>query len=896
MTTIRRFFQRLLAAARPHRAEADLAREIDSHLHLLEDNFVAQGMTRDEARFAARRAFGGVEQAKEHQRDTRSFRWLDDSRIDFKLAARMLVKYPGLSLIGGAGLAVAIAICASFFAFTYAYLYSTLPLDDGNRVVALENWDLELNNEDRRQVHDFIRWRDSIRTVEDVSAYRIVSRNLFGPGAGGAAGEPIQVAEITPSAFRVTRVPPLMGRPLADADAAPGAQPVVVIGHGEWQSRFAADPAIVGRDIRLGSIVHTIVGVMPAGYAFPVNHNYWTPFRADPTGITRRQGPSIFVFGRLAPGVTIAMAQAELATIGAQTAAAFPDTHAKIQPRVMPYAYPVLDIQDIVLWQMASFQLMVSLLLVIVAGNVAILVYARTATRKGEIAVRTALGASRGRIVGQLFIEALVLSAIAAGAGVLLARFGLAQAHAIMRAEGGSLPYWIDLGIPPAALVYVLVLVLVAAIIAGVVPALHATGRRVQSTLRELGGQSGGRLGKTWTALIVAQVAIAVAGLPIAVTTFGWHQISLSATTPVFASEQYLAAFISIDPEPPLGVEREAYTKDRNLRFDKLRTDLVASLEAESGVTDVAAALAPPGDEPTASISLEGAAGDPSLVQVGHVAPDYFDLFDARILSGRAFTTADANAASHPVIVNRAFVQQVLAGGQAIGHRFRYAESRKSDRSALDPSSWNEIVGVVSDLETNALDPALVTPTVFHPLVNDGARAMFLVRATTGDAAVAGRLREIALKLDPTARVTTVTFADLERQSEMATRLIVLVLVLLIASVLLLSAAGIYALMSFTVTQRRKEIGIRAAMGANAAQLLRGIFARAAWQLAAGVVVGSIVAMLLDRASGGEALGVPGWRLLPAMAAIMIVVGLLAAIGPARRGLRIQPTEALRDH
>jgi putative ABC transport system permease protein len=825
--------------------------------------------------------------------DSRSFRWLDDSRIDFKLGARMLVKYPGVSLVGGAGLAVAIAICASFFAFWYAYLYSTLPVNEAERVVGLENWDRAANNEEQQQVHDFLLWRETMRTVEEISAFRTVSRNLMGPGG---SGEPIQVAEMTPSAFRVTRVPPLMGRPLVDADAQAGAPPVVVIGHDEWRSRFAADPAIVGRDLRLGDIAHTIVGVMPAGYAFPVSHAYWIPFRADPTGIERRQGPEIFVFGRLAPGVTMAMAQAELSTIGAQTAAAFPDTHAQIQPRVMPYSLPVLDIQDVVAWQMGLFQLMVSVLLVIVAANVAILVYARTATRRGEIAVRTALGASRRRIVGQLFIEALVLSAGAAAFGLLLAKVGLAQAHAIMRAEGGALPYWIDLGIPPAALVYVLGLTLVAAVIAGVVPALHATGRRVQSTLRELGGQSGGRLGSTWTTLVVAQVAIAVAGLPIAIGAFGWHQISQSSTKPVFESEPYLAAFLAIDREPPFGAEREAYAKEQGMRFGKLRTDLVASLEAERDVAGVTSALAPPGDEPTASIAIEGAAASgASLVRVGHVAIGYFNLFDARILSGRAFTAADTRSASNPVIVNRTFVQRMLHGDQAIGERFRYAESENAGSRSLDPERWHEIVGVVSDLEANAIDPALVTPMVFHPLVDDEFRALLLVRARTGGAAFAGRLREIAIALDPTVRVRTVTFADLQRQSAIATRLVLLVLILLIASVLLLSAAGIYALMSFTVTQRRKEIGIRAAMGANARQLLLGIFTRAAAQLAAGVVVGLGAATILDRVSGGEALG-PGGRLaLPAIAALMIGVGMFAALGPARRGLRIQPIQALRE-
>jgi predicted permease len=891
MDYVRRFFQRLLAFVRYGKAERELAREIGAHLQLLEDDFVAKGLTPAEARLAARRTFGGVEQAKEHQRDTRGFRWLDDSRIDFKLGARMLVKYPGVSLVAGAGLAVAIAICASFFAFFHAYLYSALPVDEPDRVVGLENWDTAKHNEEQRQIHDLIVWRDNLQTVEHVSAFRSISRNLMGMGG---TGEPLQIAEITPSAFQLTRVPPLLGRPLTEDDATPGAPPVVVIGYEQWQSRFGADSAIVGRQIRLGNTAHEIVGVMPDGYAFPVNHSFWIPFRPDPTGLARRTGPAIFIFGRLAPAATMAMAQAELATIGARMAAEFPDTHAQLVPRVMPYAYPILDIQDIDLWEMTLFELMVSLLLVIVAANVAILIYARTATRQGEIAVRTALGASRRRNVGQLFIEALVLSGVAAVVGLLLARFGLAQAHAIMRAEGGSLPYWIELGIPPAALLYVGALVLIAAVIAGVIPALQATGRHVQSTLRALGGQAGGRLGGTWTALIVAQVGMAVAGLPIAIVLFGWHQIIESSTVPTFESEPYLAAFLSIDPEPPLGVDRQNYTQDRAVRFTKLRADLVATLEAEREVADLSAADAPPGNEATARIAIEGAPAEGSRVRVGHVATDYFELFDAGMIDGRQFTASDVDAAIKPAIVNHAFVRQLLGGGDALGKRFRYAVAERGDAPGLDAANWHQIVGIVEDLQTNTLDPLKVTPVIYHPLGDRAERTLLLIRTRNSGGVFAGRLREIAIDLDPTIRVRTVTFADFQWQSATATRLVVMVLILLITSVLLLSAAGIYSLMSFTVTQRRREIGIRAAMGADSRQLLFSIFSRATGQLVAGVAFGVILAIAIDTASNGEALGAVGYRILPVMAVIMIAVGLAAAIGPALRGLRVQPTAALR--
>ncbi len=178
MTTIRRFVLRLLSFFRPGAAEAELSREIHSHLQLLEDEFVSKGMPRDEARLAARRAFGGVEQAKEHQRDARGFRWLDNSRMDFKLGARMLAKYPALSLIGGAGLAVGVAIGAGFFAFLYSFLYATLPVEGGERIVALENWDIDANSEMRRSMHDLVMWQREMKTVGEIGAFRTIARNV----------------------------------------------------------------------------------------------------------------------------------------------------------------------------------------------------------------------------------------------------------------------------------------------------------------------------------------------------------------------------------------------------------------------------------------------------------------------------------------------------------------------------------------------------------------------------------------------------------------------------------------------------------------------------------------------------------------------------------------------
>src|SRR5215208_4158148 len=314
MTTIRRLVLRLLSFFRTGATEAELSREIDSHLQLLEDEFVSKGMPRHEARLAARRAFGGVEQAKEHQRDARGFRWLDNSRIDFTLGARMLAKYPALSLIGGAGLAVGVAIGAAFFAFLYSFLYATLPVEGGERIVALENWDIDANNEMRRSMHDLVTWRREMKTVGVIGAFRTIARNVT---LAGGPVEAVEVAQITADGFNITRVKPVIGRAIVAADESAGASPIVVIGYHVWHSRFGGDASVLGRELRLGNVVHTIVGVMPEGYGFPVNHSYWIPLGTDVT-FGSGEGPDIFIFGRLRDGVGIDQAQAELSALGAQ--------------------------------------------------------------------------------------------------------------------------------------------------------------------------------------------------------------------------------------------------------------------------------------------------------------------------------------------------------------------------------------------------------------------------------------------------------------------------------------------------------------------------------------------------------------------------------------------------
>jgi putative ABC transport system permease protein len=935
VAAIRRALLRVVAFFRSDHAEADLAREIHAHLQLLEDRFVAQGMSAEDARFAARRTFGGVEQAKEHQRDARSFRWLANSWMDVKLGWRMLVKYPGLTLVGGLGIAVGVAIAAGAFTIIYTLTDPALPVDEGDRVVVIQNWDTATKRQVRRTLHDFIAWRHELASVQDLGAFRQVSRNLIAPGG---PPETVRIAEITASGFTVPRVSPLLGRPLIEDDERPGAVPVAVIGFEVWRNRFAADPHLVGRPIQLGETEYTVVGVMPEGFAFPINNGVWVALGVDPSKYQPGEGPEITVFGRLAPDATFDSAQSELTMIGQRTAAAYPATHSQVRPRILPYTYPLFGVdQPETIWIAHLGQVLITLLIVIVSVNVAILVFARTATRTAEIAIRTALGASRRRIVVQLFVEALVLSAAAAAVGLWLTSVGVREVHAAMARMRQQLPFWWTFDLSSGTVLYVIAITFLAAAIVGVGPALELTGRRAQARLQGIsaGGGSGMQFGKIWTVLIVVQIAFAVALLPAAVF-HAWEAVRFGLARPGFATEDFLTARLLMDMPARPNMSADAYQREFDARYAARQVELLQRLKADPAVSHVTFALDVPGNEGTTRIEAESLTGasegksestdatrDPATsparqsdlarsasvdggsvvfrmpktgqsVKFGRVGVGLFDALGVPVLMGRAFDMRDVGPGASTVIVNRSFVRKIFGDAPPLGRRIRHVDVRDAASGR-----WYEIVGVVSDFPAMTMESDSTAAGLYQAAAPGELFAVSLAIRVRGSAPAtfAGRLRETAAAVDPNLQLRNVqSLEDVLREEQTMLRLVAAVLAALTLSVVLLSSSGIYAMMSFTVSARRKEIGIRAALGADPHRILRNIFARAARQLAMGAVLGMAAAEALDVATRGELMQGHGAVVLPIVALLLMLIGLLAALGPARRGMRVAPTEALREH
>jgi putative ABC transport system permease protein len=654
--------------------------------------------------------------------------------------------------------------------------------------------------------------------------------------------------------------------------------------------------------------------VMPEGFRFPVSHHYWIPLVLNPARHDVGGGPPIRIFGRLTAGATLAGAQTELTALGQRMAAAYPATHEHLRPRIMPYTHPYIGIDNAPrAWMIRGFQIFISLLLVVVSVNVAILVYARTATRTGEIAVRSALGASRTRVVTQLLIEALVLSGVAALVGLALAALGLARLESFAYdVSQGMLPFWWDFGLSGGLVAYVLTLTILAGAIVGVLPALKATGRRVQGGLQELSARgSKMQLGRTWTLLIVAQVAVAVAVLPFALH-FAGQNLRRATAQPGYAADEVLRTRLVLEQTSSDQATSSAQTTSSNqatssaqttssnqatssaaavqARFAARVDEIMRRVEAEPVVAGVTFASPLPGF-PFALVEPEGGAEDWALISRTDV--DMFAVLDVPIVAGRDFVESDGRERTS-VIVNRVFAEKLVGGGNVVGRRIRLTGRGVGAVPGTGQTGpWIEIVGVVEDFGIQ-LDLERPHARLYEPVaradITPGATLSVRVRGTA-PAAFAGRLREIAAAVDPTVQLHQVRTADTdERNASRMLRFAALTTLIVVGSVVLLSAAGIHAMMSFTVARRRREIGIRCALGADPRRLLTGIFRRASAQLGTGVAVGLLLAVVIRGPIAGR-----GMLLLPVVAAVMMVVGLLAALGPARRGLAVQPTETLRE-
>ena len=894
------FFHTLMSKVRSYRnddaLDLELQEELEAHLAMAEEDFVRRGHGPSEARRLARIELGGVSQLRQAHRETRGLPWIDAYRLDIKLGVRMLRKSWGLTLIGGLAMAVVIAIGGGVFNLFHTVLGATVPLDEGDRIVALMTVDGRSGERSQPAWQDVERWQEMLSSVDEIGAFRTLSRPLGvdGPAPGAA---PSLIAEMTPSGFELARVPARLGRYLVDEDASSSAEPVVVIGHGIWTRHFGGADTVIGRPLSLGTETYTVVGVMPEGFAFPVNHKFWIPLKPGDDG---SDAASVFAFGRLAPGASVEQAQAEVAALGLLPAVEAPSAAAAsgpaLSPVVVPYTLGFVRVDGGDEKALAALMLtLVVLLLIPPCANIAILIYARTVTRQEEIAARYVLGASRGRIIAQLFAEVTVLALLSAAVALVFVQLGGEHLQQKLVLEGDA-PFWIDFShFSWTTVLFTGALAVLAAGIAGLLPAVQATGSLMDLGLRALGSRTGLRLGLTWTTLIVVQIALAVAVLPMAVSV-SWGSLRPGILGPGFDADRFLTAELTLE--------------NGEAADPALRQELLRRLEAEPGFASMSFNPRLPGRESWAFVEIAESESDPFrpsgrgpvVIDFNTIDQAFLDTFEVELLGGRLLHAADGAPGRNAVLVNRTFAEHLSGwepGQEILGRHLRFLDRSRDDEPVHGP--WLEIVGVVGDLPANT-----TTRLVYHwadaPWA--GAPGTQAPEATAlsiqlhGDMEdAAARLRAVAADVDPALRLGDVlSLQEVYRRNQLDETLPAYALAGVTLSVLLLSAAGMYALMSFTVVRRRREIGIRSALGARPGRLLLDVFKRAFLQVAVGAGCGVTLAAVLSHLLPLQDMGaqeIPG--IVPAAAVLMIGIGIAAALVTSRRGLKTEPTDALRQ-
>jgi putative ABC transport system permease protein len=816
------------------------------------------------------------------------------SWLDWKLGARLLLRYPALTIIGGLSLAAAIAIGAVGVELAGELLYKPLPFDEGRRVVLLETQDVAASRVEPRVLHDFAIWRRRLQTVVELGAARVSERNVL---TGEGRVEALRLAEITASAFPLTRVSPLLGRALQPADERPGAEPVVVLGYDVWQRQFLRDPAIVGRVVTVGRTARTVVGVMPSRFGFPRNQQLWVPLPAQDA--PPRQGPAVQVFGRLADGASWQDAAAELEVASARLAADQPATHAQLRTRVRAFAGRTpgepLRLEDL------AVHAIVLLLLGAICANVATLTFARTAMRESEMLVRHALGASRARVVAQIVTESLVLALAAAVLGLVVAQATVR--YAWLRASqviGDGLPFWVDLTLEPATVAYALLLALVAAALIGLLPALRATGASVQRGLQGITSTGGTmKFGGIWSFVIGAQVAFTLLFVPAAVGVFT-TSLHEQSTWAAFPTERYLTFHLRMDNEGLAGEDGVPDDGQIGARRARAYAALAGRLREEPGVTHVTLADRLPGTQPdwvALEMAQDGAppARLPGTFEGGFgmvaVGGGYHETFGAGIVLGRGLRAADEGAPNRPVVVNEAFMR--AAGRNPVGVRVRTVQ-RGTERE-LGP--WHEVVGVVTDpgMSPGGSDDGTGVTNIYRAASAAELDPVVVTVRVGGEAAsLAPRVTALARHIDAGLQIRdVVTLEHVIAGQQMPMVIGTVVFASILAGAMVFSAAGLYALMAVAVARRTREIGIRRALGADPRHVVGSVFARAARQLGGGIIAGNSLILLL--AWRADSLTVALLVSSAITSVVMVGVGVLACAAPARRALRVQPTDALRQ-
>jgi putative ABC transport system permease protein len=801
---------------------------------------------------------------------------------DLRHGVRLLLKQPGFSAISILTLALGIGLTVMMFSIVNGALLKGLPFEESERIMSVtrtnpvRGW-----NNMGVTLHDLEEWRAQQSVFETLVTHTTGTFNV----SGTHGAERYDGAWVSWNAFAVLRQQPALGRSFREEEGRPGTELPILIGYRMWQDRFGGNPDIVGQSLRVNGEVATIVGVMPEGFMFPIIQNAWLPERRSALDYERGASntPSVAVFGRLRPGVSRDEAQLQLATIARRLEQEYPQTNENISATVLPFTEMFIGKEPrALLFTMLGAVFGV---LLIACANVANLLLSRAALRAKEVGIRSALGASRLRIIAQFLTEPFALAAAGAVAGLGV---GALSIHLFNRAiESTNPPYWIDIGIDRTVLLFVLGLTVFVTLVSGVLPAIRASGGNVNDTLKdESRSSSSFRGGRMMKALVVFEIALSVtllvgAGLMIKSVT------KLNNIDFAFNRHDVFTARLG------LPAADEGYADDATrVRFFEDVRDRVAE---QPGVLSAALATSLPGLYSWGSpVSIEGQTyereQDRPPTRYAIVSPTFFETVGVGILQGRGFGLEDREGSLPVAVVNQSFVQQHFSAGDPIGRRIRLGPGDTEN-------PWLTIVGVVADMHMSG--PQDEEPAgLYRPLAQESPRFMSVLARSTGDPnLLAPRVREAVALVDQDIPIYwTMPLAEAIERDTWFFRIFGSIFMILGAVALFLAAIGLYGVMAFSVSRRTREMGVRMALGANAPAVMRLIMRQGFFQLAIGVPIGVLAAVGVSRLLSMLLFGVSPRDPIIFLGTVLVLTatGLLASWFPARRATRVDPLVALR--